>query len=743
MPRQKNDKSGKKVSNNHFNPELKRSLGVILLLIISGLIVLSYFQMAGAVGFFIDNFLALIFGQTRILAPLVIILIGLLVELKEEDKSNLRHILGFIFLVLGVNGLIHLHYPDTQALILAKQGEAGGFLGFASSSLRFLFGFWATLIILLGLVLSSILLILNTTLVAILQKQKNLLIKLGTFGKIVLGVATLFIRKTPNYNYYQDQNIPEEETADPPSFAASKIKLQKTEESNSVAAETKEKNKNDDLLEAPIVSQHSHRLPTLNLLRSVKSLPTAGDIKANQYTIQKTLQNFGIPVEMGEVQIGPTVTQYTLKPADGIRLAKIISLNNDLSLALAAHPLRIEAPIPGKSLVGVEVPNQKVALVTLKELFESKEFQNGRGALKIVLGKDVAGLPWLTDVAKLPHLLVAGATNSGKTIYLNALILSLLFQHTSETLRFIFVDRKRTELTLYNGIPHLLTPVITDAQKTINALRWTIGEMDRRFDILNKAGQRDINEYNRVFEEKLPRIIFIIDELADLMALTGAEAEASIVRLAQMARAVGIHLILATQRPSVDVITGLIKANFPARISFSVVSLMDSRTILDCSGAEKLLGRGDMLWKGPDMSKPKRLQGAYVSEEEIKQVVNFLKDESPPQYNDELLNKQQPTLVLNGRGLNADDDDPLLEEAKNVIMQADKASASLLQRRLKVGYARAARLLDLLEAQGIIGPGEGAKPREVLIKTQGEVIIHEEDAEIENSLPDESDLKNL
>lgn len=726
MPRSRNEKTGKRELNRHFNPELKRSLGVILLLILSLLVVLSYFKMAGAMGFFIDSFLAIIFGQTRILAPLVIILIGLIIELKEENKSNLRHILGFIFLVLGVNGLIHLYYPETQTLILAKQGEAGGFLGYAASALRFLFGFWATLIILLGLVLASLLLILNTSLATILQKQKNLLIRLGTLGKIILGVAALFIKKTPNYNYYQ--NTFEEEPTESPNFAASQVKSQKSEELNPAPVKTKEKEGGEEFLGHPSLNKHSHTLPTFSLLRSVKSLPTAGDIKASQYNIQKTLQNFGIPVEMGEVQVGPTVTQYTLKPADGIRLAKIISLNNDLSLALAAHPIRIEAPIPGKSLVGVEVPNQKVALVTLKELLESKEFQNSRGALKIVLGKDVAGVPWMTDMAKLPHLLVAGATGSGKTIYLNALILSLLFQHTSETLRFIFVDRKRVELTLYNGIPHLLTPVITDSQKTINALRWTIGEMERRFDILSKTSQRNISEYNRVFEEKLPYIIFAIDELADLMAIAGAEAEASIVRLAQMARAVGIHLILATQRPSVDVITGLIKANFPARIAFSVASLMDSRTILDCSGAEKLLGRGDMLWSGSDMSKPKRLQGAYVSEEEIKQVVNFLKDESPPRYNDDLVNKQQSTLILNSRPFSNDNDDPLLDEAKKVITQADKASASLLQRRLKVGYARAARLLDLLEAQGVIGPADGAKPREVLIKTQGEVIIHEEDA---------------
>ncbi len=726
MPHSKNDRNSNRSKNNsrskgpsHLNPELKRSLGVIILLILSGLILLSYFNIGGEVGFMIDRLLALLFGQTRIIIPLLFIFIGVVVELQKEERGNGRHIFGFILFLVGLNGLIHLYYPENLAWLLAKNGLGGGMLGYAASSLRFAFGFWAALIILLGLLLAAIVLLLDTTLAAIIQKQKNLLIKLGTLGKIILGVASLLVKKNPSYTNYQSyQNDEAENTlAEPPRFASTQIKKEQSEKIAPIAGqETKEKkNELDELLDAPSASPKlSHHLPPLSLLKSLRSAPTSGDIKANLYTIQKTLQNFNIIVEMGEVQVGPTVTQYTLKPADGVRLAKLTSLNNDLALALAAHPIRIEAPIPGKSLVGIEVPNQKAAMVTLKELLESKEFLNTKGILKVVLGKDVSGIPWVMDITKLPHLLIAGATNSGKTIYLNALILSLLFQHTPETLRLIFVDPKRVELTLYNGVPHLLTPVITDTQKTVNALRWTIGEMDRRFDLLSKAGQRNINEYNRIFEEKMPYILFVIDELADLMATAGAEVEAHVVRLAQMARAVGIHLIFATQRPSVDVITGLIKANFPARIAFSVTSLMDSRTILDTSGAEKLLGRGDMLWNGPDMSRPKRLQGAYVSEEEIKEVASFLKTDTPPQYNEDITVKKQSALVLNGQEM--DDDDPLLEEAKNVIIQAGKGSASYLQRRLKVGYARAARLLDLLEAKGIIGPADGAKPREVLIK---------------------------
>lgn len=733
----KNNKERGRNKTRRLNPEIKRSLGVILLFILAGLSILSYFNLGGSVGFYIDKFLGALFGQLRLILPLAIILAALTIEFGENYQGNGRHIWGAILLIIAVSGLIHLMEPLENSLSVAKQGQGGGLLGFgASYSLQKLFGFWATLIILIGLLLSSVILLLNTTLAKILQTQKNLLTTLGTVGKIVIGVLSLLTKKNPSIKEYTPgQNSVESELT----FQSQKMKVEKTEDIKPVAENKTETDNNikdahDALLDAPLISKKlSHNLPPISLLTSIKSQPSAGDIKANMYTIQKTFQNFNIPVEMGEVKVGPTVTQYSLKPADGIKLTRITSLGDNLALALAAHPIRIEAPIPGKSLVGIEIPNQKIALVTLRELLESKDWQTHRGTLKVVVGKDVSGRPWFTDISTLPHLLVAGATGSGKTIYLNALILSLLLSHTSETLRFIFVDPKRVELHLYNGIPHLLTPVITDTQKTVNALRWTIGEMERRFEVLSKAGKRNIKEYNAVMEEKMPYIVFVIDELADLMVSAGAEVEGSIVRLAQMARAVGIHLILATQRPSVDVITGLIKANFPARMAFSVASLMDSRTILDSAGAEKLLGRGDMLWSAPDMSKPQRLQGAYISEEEIKKVTEFLKTEETPQYNDEIVAKQQGTLALNGEGGSGDDDDPLLEEAKTVLLQAGKGSASLLQRRLKVGYARAARLLDLLEAQGFIGPADGAKPREILAQQIDSIQSEEEiPAEKEN-----------
>lgn len=457
----------------------------------------------------------------------------------------------------------------------------------------------------------------------------------------------------------------------------------------------------------------------LDLLNAKIGKPTSGDIKNNMLIIQRTLENFGIPVEMGEVNVGPTVTQYTLKPAEGIKLTKITTLSNDLALSLAAHPIRIEAPIPGKSLVGVEVPNQTKAIVGLREVLTGDMFKNRKTNIMIALGKDVSGKVWLDDLSRMPHLLVAGATNSGKSVCLNAIIVSLLYQNNPDDLRFIMVDPKRVELPVYNGLPHLLTPVITEVAKTINALKWCLNEMDRRFEALAKAGKRNIGSYNEMNKDKMPFIVFIIDELADLMVTAGREVEAGIIRLAQMARAVGIHLILATQRPSVDVITGLIKANMPARIAFSVASGIDSRTILDSLGAEKLLGRGDMLFTTAEISKPKRLQGAFVSEQEIKRIINYIKDRGgQPQYIAGITERQKVKGIA-GVGLdNGEDSDELLAEAKELIINSGKASASYLQRRLSVGYARAARLLDLLEEGGVISPGNGSKPREVLISRE-------------------------
>ena len=473
------------------------------------------------------------------------------------------------------------------------------------------------------------------------------------------------------------------------------------------------------------VFQFEYQAPPFDLLEKERGFPAAGDIKENIFIIKKTLENFGIQVEMGEVNVGPTVTQYTLKPAEGVKLSKITSLSNDLALALASHPIRIEAPIPGKSLVGIEVPNKVRTLVRLRNLISDPQFQNHPSPLCFVLGRDVSGNPAFADLARMPHLLVAGATGTGKTIFLNSLILSLVYRNSPKILKFILVDPKRVEFPVYSDLPHNLTDVIFDVQKTINALRWLVEEMERRFKTLASLKARDIFSYNKIsFEKKIPPmpyIVLIIDELADLMAARGRELEAAIVRLAQLARAVGIHLVLATQRPSSEVITGLIKANITARVTFQVASQVDSRTVIDMAGAEKLLGMGDMLFLSPENPKPKRIQGAFVSEKEVQRVVEYLSSRYKKERIESLEEKlEEETGEVEFFEEVGELEDPLYEEAKRVVIEAKKASASLLQRRLKIGYARAARLLDILEKRGIVGPPRGAKPREVYIKEEEE-----------------------
>ncbi len=468
-----------------------------------------------------------------------------------------------------------------------------------------------------------------------------------------------------------------------------------------------------------------------DLLDSVKVEARAGDIAAVQRSIANTFENFGIGVEMADVSVGPTVTQYTLKPATGVKVSQIMALQNDLALALAAHPIRIEAPIPGRALVGIEVPNQTKALVGLRELLLSPAFREGirknSGSLVLALGKDVAGAPYIARLDQMPHLLIAGATGSGKTVAINSVLTALLSQKQPHELKLLLIDPKRVELPAYNGIPHLIAPVVTEVKKTIAALKWILREMDRRFQVLAASGRRDIASYNEHATDELPYLVVVIDELADLMVAAASDVEASIIRIAQMARAVGIHLIVATQRPSVDVLTGLIKANITTRLAFAVASSVDSRTILDVAGAEKLLGRGDCLLICAELSKPKRLQGAYVSEAETGRIVRALRELGEPEYEEVV----SPDGGQSGAETSVfasvpDEDEPLLEEAIAVIRQAGRASASLLQRRLKVGYARAARMLDIMEERGVVGPGEGAKPREVLMERAGNDMLEQE-----------------
>lgn len=694
----------------HLAPETRREIISIFLFTLSGLAFLAIFGLAGKAGLTIDTGLTKLLGSLRLLFPVALVVAGSLL-LTNRPKS--APILGITLFTVSVTAMVHLvRAPGAAGVEALKTGVGGGYLGhYIAFPLFQIFGLWAAGVILSALILVSLSLIFSAPLSLLVVSSHKLLRALGKGASYILN---LFRRPKIHGDYIetpvqQELEFEEHEIAEPQKIA--------TEDTD--ATDSTPSTQQPSVDSVPPISVVSRRrigpiaLP-LDLLEKNGSKPVAGDIRGRQDTIKKTLENFGLEVEMADVSVGPTVTQYTLRPAMGIKLSSITALSNDLALALAAHPIRIEAPIPGKSLVGIEVPNEQTSTVRLREVFEAQEWQKRASPLTLAVGRDVSGKPYLADLARMPHLLVAGSTGSGKTVCLNTIILSLLYQMSPDDLKLLLIDPKRVELPSYNGIPHLLSPVVTDVKQTVQALRFALLEMERRFEAMAGAGARDIKSFNegRAAEERMPYLVIIVDELADLMVAAASEVEAAIIRLAQMARAVGIHLILATQRPSVDVITGLIKANITARIAFSVASLIDSRTILDTAGAEKLLGRGDMLFVSAELSKPKRLQGVYVSEQEIRKVVDYLKRAGEPQYVE--ITAPQGTGVSGTFSAADEDGDPLLQEAKEVILQAGKASASLLQRRLKVGYARGARILDLLEDEGFIGPGEGAKPREIL-----------------------------
>lgn len=681
-----------------LSPHVKKELFVVVMVLFAIMSVLAFFGMAGPVGTYLDGALAATFGLTRFVFPIALIM--MVGRLLFPERFALRGGVGlgiFLFFV-GLGGLLNLiRFPSKEAMLFIDNiSTAGGYVGLMLSYPLIAFmGFWAGLAVLSAILLFSLILTFNLSIHQLSVKILGLRHKVWPwpFGH----------RGSP-------VSLPDE-PSDEPLFQKRPI------ETSSLFTTNNDSSNDTSTPDAHIeISKKKFKPISLpyDLLDNKMSKPTSGDINGRMMVIQKTLENFGIPVEMGDVSVGPTVTQFTLKPADGVKLARITALSNDLALSLAAHPIRIEAPIPGKSLVGIEVPNQTVAIVGLREILESSQFKKRGSNLTVCLGKDVAGQPWVAELGKMPHMLVAGATGSGKTVCLNTIILSLLYQNNPDDLKLILIDPKRVELPTYNGIPHLLTPAITEVPKTINALKWAISEMDRRFEVLSTSGKRDLASYNQVAEERIPYIVIIIDELADLMVASAAEVESSIIRLAQMARAVGIHLVVATQRPSVDVITGLIKANITTRIAFSVASSMDSRTILDTPGAEKLVGRGDMLYMSAELSKPKRIQCGYVSDNDIRKVVNFITAQldEPVQYTEGITEKKSG---FTSGGSFDDTGDDLFEEAKTTVVRAGKASASYLQRRLKIGYARAARLLDLLEERGIIGPGDGAKPRDVLV----------------------------
>ncbi|PIP58041.1 MAG: cell division protein FtsK [Candidatus Vogelbacteria bacterium CG22_combo_CG10-13_8_21_14_all_37_9] len=720
-------------SENSFSEIVKTSLKTetkygalaIICLVVASFFLLSAFNKAGAAGQFIYQLFSQLFGAGFYFIPLIFLFLTISFIRSMRPNFVLTRFIGGLVLFLSSLSLLSLIFSKTT----------GGWVGnFLARPLLSLFDWYLSLVTLVAASLVSLLVIFDTGL--------------------NLNPLKWFKKKD-----LTEEDLNEEEMAKVLASNKNDESENKVDEANkNKSNETLKTKKDDDGFLSGIVSfgrrgTSTFSPPPLSLLESDSGKPGGGDIKANMNIIKRTLANFGINVEMDEVSIGPSVTRYALKPAEGMKLSRILGLQNDLSLALAAHPLRIEAPIPGKSLVGIEVPNTIKSTVGLATLLGTREFSESPHPLYVALGKGLSGSVHYTNLAKSPHLLIAGATGSGKSVTIHTLITSLLYRNSPDQMRFIMIDPKRVELTLYNKIPHLLTPVITDAKKAISALRWAAKEMDRRYDILEAESVRDVQSYHKnilavkleeqqknkkrnsssetdemIELEQMPYIVIIIDELADIMSTYPRELETAIVRLAQMSRAVGIHLMLSTQRPSVEIITGLIKANIPSRLALQVTSQIDSRTIIDMAGAEKLLGAGDMLFLSGEMSKPARIQSAFISENEVKKVVAYIAEQYAGEFIPNEINFGAEEIGANkalfGTALDGGEeaDDELYEVARESVIEAGKASASYLQRKLKVGYARAARLLDILEENGVIGPGDGAKPREVYTARPSETV---------------------
>lgn len=719
-----------------MSPATRRQVSGVVQFMLGMLILLSLREQAGSAGSAVRTVLTFFFGKWSIIFPVVLIVSALLHFFTSEDHFKTKRSVGLVLCLVTFLGLMHIGAPLQD--IANKKEELGGAIGFLASVPFLLFfsrpvGYTVLgAFFFIGVVISF-----EPNVGAIWQFIRDLTAKreeLKPRAPRVVRTEEVKKEKIEEEDLVeQDHDAPELNIVRP-AFAQ---KENKKALAKKIAAEKSEKNvkaKIKDILQMKDTRFEEWTFPGLELLEDTHSELAIDDeeLKMQAKKIEEKLEEFEISVTMRDAHPGPTVTQFTLLPAEGVKLSKIESLKDDLALALAAPSLRIQAPIPGKSLVGLEMPNSKRTTVHLREILESPEFTQSTSQLSLPLGRDVGGLAVVAALNDMPHLLIAGATGSGKSVCMNTFLTSLLYQNAPNELKFILIDPKRVELTPYDGIPHLLTPVISESEKALQALRWAVAEMGRRLHRFSDAGARNLDEYNEKQTDEaslLPRIIIVVDELADLMMRQyRRDTETMIARIAQMARAVGMHLIIATQRPSVDVITGLIKANIPTRIAFRTVSSVDSRTILDGVGAEDLLGKGDMLYMTASTPDPVRIQGIFVGTKEVERVINAVKiagggriteqialaeeDEEGEQGEQSL---SQPYAQID---LDADDNggDDLFFEAVKVVQETGKASASLLQRRLSVGYARAAKLLDIMEQKGLIGPVEGAKARRVYIE---------------------------
>jgi len=744
MAKKRRRSKKKKRASLSLSDGVKQSILAVGLITIGAILLLAFFNLAGVVGVRADEALESLLGWDRWLFSLVILILGWSAIFPSKALLSKESLFGIGMFFIAFNGLLNLILVDTDGDLATEFANAGGYIGIlVSGPLVSLLGFWGSFTVASAVLLIAIFLVFDLSLHSILTIHTHF-VNLGDAMKQSDSKRKTVARVRERESDRLDDNsggFEEGIQVEEKSLIEDKMQIEKKKDNDVKDVEFEidnnlEMGEGQDS-EAVVTTTTRRRVEVpIDLLDSKKIEAESGDTDLGQELIQHTFENFNINVEMVDVRVGPSVTQYAFRPARGVKLSRIIALQNDLALALAAHPIRIEAPIPGKSLVGIEVPNKKVGSVSLREMLEAPQFKHRKSNTSAPLGKDVGGNVDFLQVDKAPHTLVAGATGSGKSVCLNVIITSLLYQNGPDDMKFIMVDPKRVELGVYTGIPHLLVPPITKADEAVNALKWGVREMERRLDYLAKFGARDIDSYNKNSSERMPKIVFIIDELADLMSQNKREVESLIVRIAQMARAAGIHLILATQRPSVDVITGTIKANIPTRLAFSVASQVDSKTILDTSGAEKLLGKGDMLISTPSLSKPKRLQGAYVSDQEIERIVEFLKKHGEPDYNYQITEDSRAGgVVLDSESGGKGGADPLFDQAVQIILESKKASTSYLQRRMSIGYSRAARMIDLLEEQGVIGPQNGSKPRIVLVDTWPPVV--------EDNTDDQADVEEV
>jgi len=663
-------------------------------------------NLLGIFGAYLGGVIVFLFGRpTSFILPSIILLLGVKYFRQQKPSLNLPRIIGILILLLSLGSLFGMFNLSNDYVRFYTSGFFGvGISNFITSYFSRLGGF----IIFITFIILSLVLVTEILLSSLFKKSinnaKSVLLSIFSFKRrkrtVAVKVKDTFTKKRPIIPPPAKARVATPDSIPMP--ATPKIQIKTKPAPSAPQAQPRE------------IRIGDYRLPSLDLLNpppSLKDRQIKEDLTASARILEETLEDFGILAKVTDIERGPVITRYELDPAPGVKLNRIVALSDDVALAMKAQSVRIIAPIPGKGRVGVEVPNMQSSFVFLKEVLSAEIFQEAESKLTLALGKDIAGKSIIADLDEMPHLLIAGTTGSGKTVCVNSLVLSLLFKASPNDLKFVMIDPKMVELMPFNGLPHLLCPVVTDSKKASVALNWVVNEMEGRYQLLAKAGVRNIRAYNER-EESLPYLVVIIDEFADLMSVVKDQIENAVTRLAQLSRAVGIHLILATQRPSVNVITGVIKANLPARISFKVASKVDSRTVLDMNGADKLLGRGDLLFLRPGESKLVRIQGTLVNDKEIERVVKFIKSQAEPIYDEEILKEQQKSVLFGG------EKDDLYEQAVKVIMESNQASVSILQRRMRLGYTRAARIIDTMEQEGLIGPFEGSKPRKILVDRQ-------------------------